>query len=51
MNLAMESSSVCEKNKDWFGGEKLKKSLFKTLLKISPFDMEVFGSKTSGENT
>ena len=49
MDVAMDSSSVCEKNLDWFGGEKLTKLFYKTLLKNSPFDMEVFGSKTSGD--
>ena len=48
-DIAMESSSVCEKNKDWFGGEKLKKSLLKTLDKLS-FWFENIGSKTCGEN-
>ena len=40
----MESSSLCEKNKIelW---EKLKKSLLKTLLKNSPFDMKVLTQK------
>ena len=45
----MESSSICEKNLDRICGENFKKPLFKTLLKNSPFDMEVFGSKTSGD--
>ena len=50
MNISMDSSSVCEKNKDGMCGEKhKKKSLLKTLGKLS-FWMEVFGSKTSGEN-
>ena len=46
----MESSSMCEKNLGIIYGEKLKKSFFsKILLKNSPFDMEVFGSNTSGD--
>ena len=45
----MDSSSMCEKNLDRICDKKLKKSLFKNLLKNSPFDMEVFGSKTSGD--
>ena len=46
----MDSSSICEKNLDRICGEKLKKSLFQnTLEKNSPFDMKVFGSKTSGD--
>ena len=46
----MESSSMCEKNLDRFCDEKLKKSLFQNTLKNSPFDMEVFGFKISGDN-
>ena len=45
----MDSSSMCEKNLDRICGEKLRNLFFKTLLKNSPFDMEVFGSKTSGD--
>ena len=45
--MAMESSSMYEKNLDRICGEKLKKTLSKTLLKNSPFDMKVFGSKIS----
>ena len=48
MDLAMESSSMCEKNKDWIGGEKLKKSLLKIYDKLS-FWFENIGSKTSGD--
>ena len=49
MDIAMEISSMCEKNKDWFGGEKLKESLLQNTLENSPIDMEEFGSKTSGD--
>ena len=45
----MDNSSMCEKNLDRICGEKLKKSLFQTLLKNSLFDMEVFGPKISGD--
>ena len=45
----MDSSSMCEKTRTDFVGKKLKKSLLKTLLINSPFDMEVFGSKISGD--
>ena len=41
MDLAMESSSMCEKNKDLCGGEKLKESL----LINSPFELEIFALK------
>ena len=49
MNISMDSSSVCEKNKDGMCGEKLKEITLKTLDKLS-FWMEVLGSNTSGEN-
>ena len=38
MNSSMGFSSVCEKNKDENGGEKLKESLLTLLIKNSPFD-------------
>ena len=41
----MDSSSVCEKNKDGSDGEKLKKLFYKTRLKISPFDLEILALK------
>ena len=45
----MESSSMCEKNLDRFV-VKISRNLFlKITLENSPFDMEVFGSKTSGD--
>ena len=47
IDIVMDSSSVCEKNKDWFMVKNSRNLFFKTLLKNSPFDMEVFGSKTS----
>ena len=47
----MESSSVCEKTWINCGGEKLKESLLKTLLKNSPFDMEVLALKQVEINT
>ena len=47
IDLAMENSSMCEKNKDWICGEKLKKSLLKTLDKLS-FWFGNIGSKTCG---
>ena len=46
MDIAMESSSECEKNLVVKNSRNL---FFKTLLKNSPFDMEVFGSKMSGD--
>ena len=49
MDIAMESSSMCEKNLDGFVVKNSRKILLKTLLKNSHFDMEVFGSKTSGD--
>ena len=45
----MDSSSVCEKNKDGSDGEKLKKHFYKTLLKISPFDMAILALKQVGD--
>ena len=51
MDIAMESSSMCEKNLDRICGEKLKKPLFKTLLKNSPFDMKVLALKHVEINT
>ena len=45
----MESSSMCEKNKDEFVVKNSRNLFYKTLLKNTPFDMEVFGSKTSGD--
>ena len=50
MDLAMESSSMCEKNKDWIGSEKLKKSLLKTLDKLS-FDLEILALKHVDKTT
>ena len=47
----MDSSSVCEKNKDGSDGEKLKKLFYKTLLKISPFDMTILALKQVEINT
>ena len=45
----MESSSMCEKNLDRDVVKNSRNLLYKTLLKNSPFDMEVFGSKTGGD--
>ena len=45
----MESSSVCEKTWVDLVVKNSRKLFFKTLLKNSPFDMEVFGPKTSGD--
>ena len=47
----MESSSMCEKNLDWFGIEKLKESLLQNTLENSPFDMEVVALKQEEINT
>ena len=47
----MESSSMYEKNLDRIRGEKLKKSLLKTLLINSPFNMEVLALKQVEINT
>ena len=49
MDIAMESSNVCEKNKDWFVVKNSRKTLFQNTLENSPFDMEVLGFKTSGD--
>ena len=49
MDVAMESSSMYEKNLDRICGENSRNLFFKILLKNSPFDMEVFDSKTSGD--
>ena len=45
----MESLSVCEKNLDWFGGEKLKEISFQNTLKNLSFWYDNFVSKTSGD--
>jgi len=42
---------MCEKNLDRIYSEKLKKSLLKTLLINSPFDMEVLALKQMEINT
>ena len=47
--MAMENSSMCEKTRIDLVVKKLKKSLLQDTLENSPFDMEVFGSKTSGD--
>ena len=47
----MDSSSGCEKNKDGSDAEKLKKLFYKTLLKISPFDMAILALKQVEINT
>ena len=47
----MDSSTMCEKNLDKICGEKLKKPVFKTLLKNSPFDMEILALKQVEINT
>ena len=46
----MESSSVCVR-KTWIDlvVKNSRKLFYKTLLKNSPFNMEVFRSKTSGD--
>ena len=41
----MESSSMCEKTRIELVVKKIKKSLLKTLLKNSPFDMNVLALK------
>ena len=41
----MESSSVCEKNKDGSCGEKLKKFTFEKLLINSPFEWKYLALK------
>ena len=45
----MDSSSVCEKIRIDLVVKNSRNLFFKTLLKNSPFDMKVFGSKTSGD--
>ena len=47
----MDSSSICEKNKDGSDGEKLKNLFYKTLLKISPFYMAILALKQVEINT
>ena len=47
----MESLSMCEKNLDWFGGKKFKKSLLQNTLKNSPFDMEILALKYVDKTT
>jgi len=49
MDIAMDSSSVCEKSMIDLVVKNSRNLFFKTLLKNSPFDMEVFGSKISGD--
>jgi len=43
----MDSSSVCEKTRIDLVVKNSRNLFFKTLLKNSPFNMKVFGSKTS----
>ena len=43
--MTMESSNMCEKNQDREMVKKLKKSLLKTTLKNSPFDIEELALK------
>ena len=45
----MDSSSVCEKTWIDLVVKNSRNLFYKTLLKNSPFKMEVFGSKTSGD--
>jgi len=45
----MDSSSVCEKTRIVLVVKNSRNLFYKTLLKNSPFDMEVFGSKISGD--
>ena len=45
----MDSSSMCEKTKIDLVVKNSRNLFFKTLLKNSPFDMEVFASKISGD--
>ena len=45
----MDSSSVCEKSRIDLVVKNLRNLFYKTLLKNSPFDMEVFDPKTSGD--
>jgi len=45
----MDSSSVCEKTWIDLVVKNSRKLFLKILLKNSPFDMEVFGSKTNGD--
>jgi len=49
MDVAMESSSMYEKNLDRICGEKLKKSPLQDTLEKLSFWYESFGSKTSGD--
>ena len=48
-DIAMDSSSVCEKTRIDLVVKNSRNLLYKTLLKNSPFNKEVFGFKTSGE--
>ena len=45
----MESLSMYEKTRIDLEVKNLRNLFYKTLLKNSPFKMEVFGSKTSGD--
>ena len=45
----MDSSSVYENTRINLAVKNSRNLFFKTLLKNSPFDMEVFGSKISGD--
>ena len=45
----MDSSSMCEKTRIDLVVKNSRNHFYKTLLKISPFDMEVYGPKTSGD--
>ena len=45
----MKSSSICEKTRIDLAVKNSRNFFYKTLLKNSPFDMEVFDSKISGD--
>ena len=49
--MAMESSSMCEKNLDRFEVKNSRYLFFKTLLKNSPFHMDVLALKQVEINT
>ena len=47
--MVMASSSMCEKTRIDLVMKNSRNLFYKALLKNSPFDMEVFSSKTSGD--
>ena len=48
IDIVMNISNVCEKTRIDLVVKNSRNLIYKTLLKNSPFDMKVFGSKISG---